>query len=92
MARRFTELPLHKRLQVRAAARRAWIQSKGHADAALLILKHDMDLEIDPVLVQLIIQIAMALFVYWFLSETHDPDVSPDSAEPVNWEHSDGTD
>lgn len=90
---RFRNVPLRERLQTRAAARRAWIQAKGRGDEAALLLRSDPDfVEIDPALIALLVQIALALFAYWFSMAIEQPSVVPDSSEPISWEESNDAD
>jgi len=84
---RFHEVPLRQRLLARAAARHAWVRAHGKGEDAIIELKADPRIvDLDPALIALIIQIALALFAYWFSRQIDEPSVVPQADEPVCWE------
>jgi hypothetical protein len=84
---RFREVPLRERLLTRAAARHAWVKANGKGEDAIIELKADPRIvDLDPALIALLVQIALALFAYWFSMGIDEPSIVPQSEEPISWE------
>lgn len=58
----------------RSAARRAWIESKGNGDDALLIWNNDPRIvKLDPAVIALLVQIVMLLIEHWLKKGIDEP-------------------
>lgn len=90
---RFRDVPLRERLLTRAAARHAWVSAHPKGEDAIIGFRADPRIvDLDPALIKLLVQIALALFAYWFSMGIDEPSIVPQSEEPVSWEESNDAD
>jgi hypothetical protein len=78
------------RLLTRAVARSAWIECQGCGEDAIIGFQSDRRLYgLDPALVALLVQIALALWKYWHEQKIDTPSIVPSALEPIDWESDD---
>ena len=81
---------LRYRLLARMVARSAWIECRGCGEDARIGFEADRRLYgIDPALLALLVQIALALWRYWHENKIEAPSIVPSALEPIEWESDD---
>ena len=86
----FGNVRLRMRLLARAVARTAWVECRGCGEDAIIGFQADRRLHgIDPALIALLVQIALALWKYWQEQQIQVPSVVPTALEPVDFETED---
>lgn len=77
------KLNIIQRVAARAIVRKKWIESGGDVDKALELYKADHELVgIDPALMLLLVELALALLKYWRDSRVGSPPFLPLTTEP----------
>jgi hypothetical protein len=77
---------LRDRYLARRVARKVWMECGPGEDARMCFERDEAFYGIDPALLLLLVQIAMALFEYWRKNNIKEPSVVPSCSEPVSWE------
>jgi hypothetical protein len=69
--------------KIRLHARSAFMRSGGSVEDAIWLFQEDAEIRsIDPAMITLIIQIAIAFFEYWRSRNLREPSIVADLAEP----------
>jgi hypothetical protein len=79
--------------KIRLHARAAFIKSGGSVEDAISLFQEDAEMRsIDPAMIALIVQIAIAFFEYWSSRNLTEPSVVADLLEPYIMEESNDAD